>query len=283
MRYIYRIHYLKVYTYDIIFTGDSMKIILFNPLSNNGKSIKTLNKFLKRCDKYEVVDITNTDLMLYDFNDNDIVIIGGDGTLHTLLNILKERNIMNNIYLYKGGSGNDFSRDFKENYINITKYIKHTPNCNKKYFLTSTGFGVDGEVCLNVSMDKKSNYYKVAVKTIKKFKRFDLKLTIDNKEYYFKNVWFATVMNGCYFGGGMKLSPKSNRLDDQLEVVVIHKIGVFKLLSLFPTIFLGKHILFKKAVFTGKGKVIQLESNVPQVVQSDGELYGKEKTLSFKF
>lgn len=283
MRYIYRIHYLKIYTYDIIFTGDSMKIILFNPLSNNGKSIKTLNKFLKRCDKYEVIDITNVDLMLYDFNDNDIVIIGGDGTLHTIVNIFKKRNIPNEVYLYKGGSGNDFTRDFKGDYINITPYIKHTPNCNGNYFLTSTGFGVDGEVCLNVSNDTKSNYYKVAVKTIKSFKRFDLKVTIDEKEYFFKNTWFATVMNGRCFGGGMRLSPKSNRLDDQLEVVVIHKIGVFKLLSLFPTIYLGKHLLFKKAVFIGKGQVIKLETNDSQVVQSDGELYGSEKTLSIKF
>lgn len=265
-----------------------MKIILFNPLSNNGKSKKTLNKLIKKLnkknDKYEIYDITKNNIEDIEYIiDDEFIVIGGDGTLHKLLVEFINNNIQNKVYLFKGGSGNDFSRDFKDKLIDITTYITHHPKVNNIPYLTSAGFGVDGEVCYNVNNDTKSNYYSVAVKTIKKFKPFDLKVTVDDKIYEFKNVWFSTVMNGRFIGGGMKLSPKSSRLDDDVEVVVAHNMGVFKLLRLFPTIFIGKHIWFKKNVFIAKGKHVVLEASTNQTIQSDGEIYPKNNILEVKF
>ena len=39
--------------------------------------------------------------------DDEVVLIGGDGTLNVVLNKLRGYDIKNNFYLYKGGTGND--------------------------------------------------------------------------------------------------------------------------------------------------------------------------------
>ncbi|MFI3329032.1 MAG: diacylglycerol kinase family protein [bacterium] len=263
-----------------------MTIILFNPLSQKGGSIHKLNEFIKKHvkDEYVVKDVTTNKIKDLNLNEEDkLVIIGGDGTLHTITNEIRELELKNEIYLYKGGSGNDFSRDFPEDYFNITKYINHCPKSNGSHYLTSTGFGVDGEICDNVNKNEKANYYKTTINTMKKFKRFNLELIVDGKEYKFTNVWFASVMNGRCIGGGMKLSPKSDRLDDLLEVYVIHKVGLFKLLRIFPTIFLGVHTIFKKNIFTIQGKEITMFSDESQVMHSDGEIYGKVNSINVKF
>lgn len=263
-----------------------MMIILFNPLSQKGGSIKQLNSFIKKyvVEEYIVKDITENkikDIIIK--KDDKLVIIGGDGTLHSITNEIRELNLQNDVYLFKGGSGNDFSRDFKNDYINITKYINHCPKSNGKYYLTSTGFGVDGQICDNVNKNKKANYYKTTISTMKKFDRFTLNLNVDGKEYIFENVWFASVMNGRCIGGGMKLSPKSDRLDDMLEVYVLYRVGLFKLLRIFPSIFLGVHSIFKRNIFTIKGKVIKMTSDLEQVMHSDGEVYGKINQINVKF
>ncbi len=265
-----------------------MEIILFNPLSNNGKSHKTLkklkNKLTKQNKNFTVYSVLEYKIKDISINEEDkFIIIGGDGTLHKILNELNDLNLNNQVYLYKGGSGNDFSRDFKKKLIEITHFIKHHPKVNGNSYLTSAGFGVDGQVCYNVNQDSKSNYFRVAIKTMKTFKRYDLKVNVDGKEYNFSNVWFSSVMNGRCIGGGMKLSPNSNRLDDVLEVVVAHNMGVKRLLLIFPSIFLGKHLIFKKSLFITKGKEITLNASSPQVFQSDGEIYESTDTLNVKF
>jgi diacylglycerol kinase family enzyme len=81
------------------------------------------------------------------------------------------------------------------------------------------------------------------------------------------------VQNGRYFGGGMKITPSSNRRDREMELCVIHSVNFFKLLLIFPLIFLGKHMWFKQVgISVVKGKHFILKADIPQAFQSDGEV-----------
>ena len=93
-------------------------------------------------------------------------------------NEIKNIPNQNEIYLYKGGTGNDFSRDFpKQMLIDITDRIKNLPtvtvNGQEELFLNGCGFGVDGEVCLMVNdrnnKKKGLNYFKSAIMLLKDF------------------------------------------------------------------------------------------------------------------
>lgn len=265
--------------------------ILYNPLSSNGSSLKvaeSLGKKLAKAGKeYQIEDllIISNDVEAFVkgiYPTDPVILIGGDGTLHRFSNYIYGKNIPNPLYLYKAGTGNDFSREFKkEHLINIKKALERLPKYRalgkEEYFLNCTGFGVDGEVCSlvnNTKVKKKGiNYLQNALKTFKNFKHYDLEVTVDGVRHTFKKVWLATVMNGNYFGGGMKLSPYSNRFDDVMECYVIHHVPFFKLIFIFPFIFIGKHLWFKSVGITClKGHKFNLKASIPETFQSDGEV-----------
>ena len=268
-----------------------MHYILYNPLSSNGTSTKHVNKIKKVLEKdnieYKVIDLVEASKNVNEVaggihRDDTLILVGGDGTLHHFVN--KIRHIQNNskVFLYRGGTGNDFSRDFKKTMlIDITENLKNLPevtiNGENELFLNGCGFGVDGEVCLMVN-DKNNkkkglNYFKSAVMLLSKFKRYDLELEVDGVRHLYKNVWFAVVNNGKYFGGGMKITPQSNRNDDILEVCVVHSLSFWKILFIFPLIFLGKHMWFKElGISMISGKRFVVKASEPQVFQTDGEV-----------
>ncbi len=270
-----------------------MYYILFNPLSSNGKSIEVMEKLKRKLAKdghpslaLDIIEVSkDIDSFLKRINNDDkVVILGGDGTLHYFVNSVRNIEIENDIFLYKGGTGNDFSREFKnKELINIKPYIRNLPTVKingeetDKVFINGGGFGLDGAVCcgVNDSGIKKSGlaYIKNLLSLIKRFPRYDLEVWVDGVRHTYKKVWLATVTNGKYFGGGMKISPVSDRTDDILEMYVIHSVSFPKLLCIFPTIFIGKHMLFKKVgISLIKGRSFKLVSNIPNPFQSDGEV-----------
>ena len=278
-----------------------MNYILYNPLSSNGTVKKHVNKIeelLKSQNKdYEIINLVEAakDINAYAskiHRDDSMIIVGGDGTLHRFVNGIKHIQNNSNVYLYRGGTGNDFSRDFpKQMLIDITENIKNLPTVtidgNEELFLNGCGFGVDGEVCLMVNdkANKKKglNYFKSAVMLLKRFKRYNLELEVDGVRHTFKNVWFTVVNNGKYFGGGMKITPTSDRNDRILEACVIHSVSFWKILLIFPLIFIGKHMWFKEVgISVIKGQQFKVVADSPQVFQTDGEVVKNIKEFEIK-
>lgn len=278
-----------------------MNYILYNPLSSNGTVKKHVNKIeelLKSQNKdYEIINLVEAakDINAYAskiHRDDSMIIVGGDGTLHRFVNGIKHIQNNSNVYLYRGGTGNDFSRDFpKQMLIDITENIKNLPTVtidgNEELFLNGCGFGVDGEVCLMVNdkANKKKglNYFKSAVMLLKRFKRYNLELEVDGVRHTFKNVWFTVVNNGKYFGGGMKITPTSDRNDRILEACVIHSVSFWKILLIFPLIFIGKHMWFKEVgISVIKGQQFKVVADSEQIFQTDGEVVKNIKEFEIK-
>lgn len=277
-------------------------IILYNPLSNSGKSMKVVDKIKKRLEKKNhtvdvgsLLEIEDVKAFIESLNmDDKIVIVGGDGTLHRLANKLKNHTVKHDIYVArKAGTGNDFVRSLKQKgfLIKINDYLENIPSAKLStgeefFFLNSVGAGLDSYVCylVNGSIEGKTegNYFRSAHKAFKEFKRHEIKLTIDGKEILFNDAWFSVVANSKYFGGGMKISPKSVRNDDILEVVVIKGIPKFWLILIFPTIYIGIHTIFKRWVKMYKGRHIIIESTMDNYVQMDGEAFYPVKRIEVR-
>jgi DNA ligase (NAD+) len=133
-----------------------MYYILYNPLSSNGsgkKHVARIEELLKSENKeYEVIDLVeaNKDVMGHAskiHRTDTLIIVGGDGTLHRFVNAIKGIQNNSEVYLYRGGTGNDFSRDFpKQMLINITENLKNLPSVTiggkEELFLNGCGFDV---------------------------------------------------------------------------------------------------------------------------------------------
>ncbi len=267
-----------------------MYLILYNPISRNGANTKTVEKVVKKMKKkHEAVhvksllEIKDTKEFLSKLDpETKIIIVGGDGTLNRVANEVRHIEKLPEVYLYKAGTGNDFRRSLKnkKKLTRIDQYLVNLPKVEFKgedlVFLNGIGLGFDALVCYTVEKAKKKknklNFFASVLRSLKNFAPFDFEVEVDGVRRRFEDAWFVSIMNSKYFGGGMKIAPKADRESDTLEVVVISGISKFKLSTLFPVIYLGWHTKIKNVqIFTGKE--IKVYSDLPALIQIDGEVY----------
>lgn len=278
-----------------------MLFLLYNSNSKIGKNKEKMFKVLASAIKtfkdgdIRVKDITKLDsieerLAKINKEKDNILIVGGDGTLTSLIN--KYKKYLDNlpkIYAVKAGTGNDFLRNIihsgypveniNNKYFLINPFLKNLPICkvnnNEKTFLNGIGIGLDGYICKNVeeqrNKNNKQSFFKITLKSFMEFKPLEkLTIEVDGKKHELKKCWFASIMNGKYYGGGMKIAPKADFKGEKLQAVIINDINKFKLFMLFPLIYTGNHSKVK-AVHFFEGKHIKITSDEKTYVQIDGE------------
>lgn len=277
-----------------------MDILLYNPLSRNGKNDHFIEKVKKELKKngnpvvvYSLLTIDDPIAFISNCTESDrIILVGGDGTINRLANRIYGLDIQQPIYIYQAGTGNDFVRSLKtkDKIVSIKEYISNLPyvlyDDQKQYFLNGAGAGLDGYVgyLVNNSRFKKNklNYFRHAFEAFAKFKPVGANITVDGKSWYEKKVWFASVMHSAYFGGGMKIAPKAKRSQAELDVVIVKKIPKWLLILIFPTIYLGWHVMFKRYVTIIKGQEVTISFDTPTYLQIDGDVeYPIDKIKAF--
>ena len=258
-----------------------MKYYLYNSLANNG--IKPEVK-----PGVELVDAVGIDYVEYLKGlapEDELVLVGGDGTLNYFINAVKGCEIKNNIYLFGCGTGNDFLTDIGRlpgEEVLINSYLTNLPtvyvNGMEKLFINNMGFGIDGYCCevadriKEKSPQEEINYSGIAVKGLLfHFKPCHAVITVDGETHEFNHVWIAPTMKGRYYGGGMNMAPAQDRRSDRLTVVVYHCRSKLKALTAFPSIFKGEHIRKTKIVSVFTGKEISVSFSRPCAAQIDGE------------
>ena len=262
-----------------------MDLILYNPLSKNSKSNvqthKLVRKYKMNKTPFRLKSILKID-DIKEYLDNKkeidkVILLGGDGTINRFINDTVYYNLTQDIFLKPNGSGNDYMRslevhDKEPQYIFESVYDTGF----KTHFINSTGMGVDGFV--GYLIDQGSNkgfygYFKNAIKAILTYIPEPLTITLDGEVHKFESAYLVVMGSGKYFGGGMKVAPHGNINDEDIDVIVAHSCGKLKLILIFLTIYMGKHIKFKKNIFYKKAKHVKAVYTTPQITQADGENY----------
>lgn len=266
-----------------------MKYVLVNPLSNNSKGEEVIDKVLDIV-QGEADVLKLTQLNLQDFvsrlkKEDELIIVGGDGTLNNFINRLEGNIPSNHIYLYPAGTGNDFLKDvnYSGGLFLLNKYLVNLPKVTVKgktsYFINGIGFGIDGYCCevgdrLKAESKEKINYSSIAVNGILfHFKKVNATVEVDGVVNTYKNVWLAPTMKGRYYGGGLMIAPEQDRLNEErtLTSVVYKTPSRLNALISFPSIFKGEHVKKTKIVNIVKGKKIKVTFSRPCALQIDGE------------
>ena len=276
-----------------------MYYILYNPTSSSKNLDGKLNKLYKKLSKNSVsykinmLEINSMErVFISQCNSDDIVIVcGGDGTLDQFINRISGALIKCRLFYYSLGSGNDFSREYSK-YFEITDLINHLPTVkiNDKenyFFLNGVGMGIDALVCRSKAQYKfaevKKSYFSISITAIKNFRPYSVDVEIDGEKRHFENVWFFTCNNGKYMGGGMKVCPKASRNDDLLDVCIVHSISHRKILAVFPFIYIGKHVWFKKYVEIFRCKKFSAIPDGCSLLQRDGEVLDYVRSVDASF
>ena len=279
-----------------------MTYVLFNPIANNKKGKQAAMELETAVDgELKLIDITELSDVPGFFSkidrEDDVVIAGGDGTLNIFANNVCGVKIEYNLYLYPAGSGNDFINDVlggQKRLFRINDYIENLPevtvNGKTSRFINGIGYGIDGYCCevgdaQKELSEKPVNYTAIAIKGLLfHFTPANAKITVDGVTHEYKKVWLAPTMNGRFYGGGMNVAPKQDRLseDGHASVVVMYGSGKLKTLAVFPGIFKGEHVKHTEMVEILTGDEITVEFDRPTALQIDGETVKNVTSYSVK-
>ncbi|MDQ0340424.1 YegS/Rv2252/BmrU family lipid kinase [Caldalkalibacillus uzonensis] len=297
-----------------------MYIFIVNPVSGNGKGLKIWKKVRKELDKRQVpyrsfftkqaghgTELAKQLAELYQEKITAIIAVGGDGTVHEIINGLSKYPRIP-FSAISAGSGNDFARGFglprrplpALNHILATSssslarydmgvyHLGHKRK-GKGYFINGIGVGFDGEVAkyTNQARYKKwLNTFKLgilayvisALKLLFKYRTQEVIIRVDGQEYTFRDVWLVAICNIPYYGGGMKIIPQARPNDGLLNVCVVHQLKPWQVMLALGSVYLGWHTRLK-AVKLIKGEMIQVSSEEPMTVHADGEIIGTSPIL----
>ncbi len=267
------------------------KYILYNPHAGDEHGAENAKKLYALYIGHELIyrDLT----LIEDFKeffsslkpDDEVIVCGGDGTLSRFVNSIDGIDIQNDILYYAIGSGNDFLHDLEKpngsEPFCINEYIRDLPyiyiDGQRRRFINGIGYGLDGFVCelgneRRKKTGKKINYTTLALRALLfLYKPRSATVIIDGQERRYERVWLTPTMKGRFFGGGMMIAPGQKRESSDLTVLVAHSCGRLRLLTIFPSIFKGEHIKYKKVVEVFTAKEVTIIYDEPCAMQIDGE------------
>ncbi len=281
--------------------------VILNPTSGNGKSLKNLDKLKKLFLKYKVpVKIVKSEFSKHEkiltqdaINKgfNKIISVGGDGTLHHIINGVMSQSKIKYSKITIGviplGTGNDWVKTYNipsniELAIKIIKSEKFVYQDIGKieiidsndyfYFNNIAGVGFDGYVVNKISNLKQFGAMAYLIGGIMSFINFKLSnssIQLDQNKIEFK--LFMINIGLCkYSGGGLRLTDYDNHKEGFFDVTVIKDIKLAKVLLNIRKLFNGNLRKLKEVIFSNN-KVIIIEHKDTQVpyIQADGELIGK--------
>ena len=224
-----------------------------------------------------------------------IISVGGDGTLHHVINGVMTQTYIKTNKLKVGiiplGTGNDWIKTYNipnslEKSINIIKKDRTTfqdigcitlSNGEKEYFNNLAGIGYDGYVVRNLKNLKKVGSLAFLISGFYSLLSYNkTKYTIRIKNKTLNEECLMILFGICkYSGGGLRLTKNPNPKDGLFDITIVKNISIFDLLLNLPKLYNGD-IVYHKKVETYKDEVIQIINHNNSIIEADGEIIGTD-------
>lgn len=228
-----------------------------------------------------------------------LVVLGGDGTLHEVVNALGKHVDIPIAYI-PCGSGNDFARgvSLSRNPLTALDHLLATDGPQSYHVLhyiesiqeeegfatNNVGIGIDAAIVArtNRSASKQTlnkvkmgalAYLFTALRILSKQKGFPLMIETNGQTIGFENAFLCTTTKHPYFGGGIAIAPEADAKSKTIDLVIVERIHLFKILRLVGQLLRKKH-MGSKYIHHFKSQTIRIVSTTSQYGQADGEELG---------
>ena len=278
-------------------------IIIINPKSGKKKSLKIFKKKvspvlenLNHKFEYHITKYSGHAMEIiknHSLNDIDaIFVLGGDGTMHEVVNGMLNRKdkIIIPIGNIPTGSGNSLLYDLGKTDVDTTlsNILKHeiknldvlevSTEKNKIYSINLIGWGMGNDIGVLAEKIRWLGLMRYNIASIIEIFRYrgrKAKIILDNNEQLNDNYALITICNTVYVGKGMKMAPHAKLDDGKMDVIMIKdNFSKIELLKLFPKLFTGEHIKSQKVIYK-QTKSFKLEPIKNEILNIDGEIVGK--------
>lgn len=282
-----------------------MYLLIVNPRAGNGRAKQAFER-IQKMDSFRSIEqktlFTNQSgegsVIAANYSKDrrikHVIVIGGDGTMHEVMNGWVNREVP--VSFIPAGSGNDFARGIGQNQKAEKQWKKIISNPDKycywsgrvqldnsqdKKFINSIGVGIDAITTEAANQSKlkgwlnhlglgKLIYLIALIQVIWSFQPMNIRLKYDGKMRTIHNVWLISAANHPYCGGGLKVVPHATVNQECLSILIVHQISKKKILLLFMLVIFGLH-RFLKEVELFRTNELMIEADLPVCYQADGE------------
>ncbi len=234
-------------------------------------------------------------------NFDKIIVVGGDGLLHEVINGVMEEtkgNLPENFALgiIPKGAGNNFAKE-----IGIKKDVKKAfeiikkgnqisvdlGKVNEKFFINCFSLGFDAKINDLANKIKEKylflprnlSYLFAALKEIL-IKIPDYEIEIKGLEINYQGkIVLAAITNSQSYGGIFKINPGASVSDGKFNLCLIEPVGKLKALN---TLFLatkGNHVKVPEVKTFLFSFPLKIFSKEPVLYETDGEVFGPENNF----
>ena len=221
-----------------------------------------------------------------------VVALGGDGTVHEVVNGLMqvEAGKRPALGVVPIGSGNDFAFAsgipinpkeamafaLNEKTIPVDLGLMTDENGRQEYIDNTLGIGFDAIVTIRshkLPIVRGFLMYLTAVIQTILLNSTAVQMKIESEEKSWeKEVFMLVLANGPREGGGFMMTPDSKNNDGVLEYMIADNVSRLMQFRLLPEFIKGTQESFKE-IEIGEFKKLSLKSNAPLYIHIDGEIY----------
>ena len=227
---------------------------------------------------------------------NYLIAVGGDGTLHEVINGVltsqKDNADYPTIGLLPHGSANDFARTaglsnsveelierIQSNTIkriDLGKIVLDRTG-ETRYFINIAGLGIGPEVVQKLEESTPLfgpgfHYFSNIIKGFLSYKKKEISCTADDWEWEGKLLQMA-VANGCYFGNAICPAPDAKLDDGQFQLVIFGDLSIWDYIKNLGNLKKGLKIDHPQVHYYNSNS-ISIESSHNCGIEADGEFVG---------
>lgn len=225
-----------------------------------------------------------------------IIAVGGDGTLHEVINGVLNSGNTPTVGLLPSGSGNDFAKTLNgpDNLEEVFDYIQQgysyeidagkvrfmssNGESEERFFINISDLGIGADVVQKVNRSPRwlgtsFIFYKAIVQSFFTYKNKHLKCDTDDWSWSGKVNSFV-IANGQYFGDGMCIAPDASPSNGLFQIVIIGDITIYDYIKQVTKIKKGLKVDHPKMEYR-VATALTIEAENDCGIEADGEYLGK--------
>lgn len=219
-----------------------------------------------------------------------VVAVGGDGTVHEVVNGLMRAGGRAALGVVPLGSGDDFAKLLANDPVSRLSNGSSRPfdvgliSCGSgtRYFANGMDIGFGAHGARNVARVPRfltgfGAYLAALLLTMIRYPQLRVRLQLDDAPPFELTTAMTAVMNGTTFGGSFRVCPGARPDDGWLDLLLVDAVSRLEILQLVPKILRGTHAGDPRLRLVRAARVA-IESDIPLLVEADGEIAFQDAT-----
>jgi diacylglycerol kinase (ATP) len=210
-----------------------------------------------------------------------LLVVGGDGTMHMVGNVLLARRDAAQVPvgLIPVGTGSDLARALHvptDPHAALERALAAAPrpldvlavatdDGRQRYVLNVASAGISGVVDTAVNAQPhrgRAAYLRATIGAVRRYRPVPCRIVADGEPWYEGPLFLLAVANGTSFGRGMCIAPQARTDDGLADLVLIGAVPIRQLLLRLPQLYRGTH-LGSRHVRWRRAARIRLEAAAP--------------------